>query len=171
MSNKRLSETKPYEASEHGLEHPPAKEVAKSRESTSSSIGMPVVAIAIAAFGLASIILLTYLNAGVSVIDGSGNSGTSGSVGKLLGSLNAVDGNGMSIENSGVSKSDTVTFSQYYSDSYTTGLRCTFDSFPVYCDGSPVTLSHIPVGKHTLVMGEAGNVGIGSVNYSWVIAS
>jgi hypothetical protein len=130
---------------------------------------MAIIAIVITAVGLASMVLLTHLDVGI--IGNSGGSNTSPSVGKLLGTVKAQDGNGISIENNGVSKSDTVTFSQYYSDSYTTGLRCTFDSFPVYCDGSPVTLSHIPVGKHTLLMSEAGNVGIGSVNYSWVIAS
>jgi hypothetical protein len=93
----------------------------------------------------------------------------------LSGIIKAKNPKGIAIENSSTSESDTITFYEYYNSSngyLTSKLLCTIDSFPAYCDGSPVILYNLPAGKHKFVItNEYGNAGMRSVSFSWNIIS
>jgi hypothetical protein len=53
----------------------------------------------------------------------------------------AIDDKGTVIEDNGLTKSAVMTITGYSdSSSYSTELRCSIDSLPTYCSGSPVTL-------------------------------
>ena len=72
-------------------------------------------------------------------------------------SATATDGNGVVIENNGLTESDEMTIAGYSDSSYSKELRCALDSLPAYCSGSPVTLSGLPPGEHVFTMVESIN--------------
>jgi hypothetical protein len=107
-----------------------------------------------------------------SISDG-GNSGGAAIPSALAASSSsatAMDGKGTIIEDNGVTKSAEMTITGYYSDSsFSTQLRCSIDSLPAYCSGSPVTLSGLPTGEHTFTVVEPINDKITVQSFSWDI--
>ena len=115
---------------------------------------------------LTSILLLPYLNSlGGSSIFGR-KSSTSDSASLMLEanaplalSFNAIDGGGSEIGiSNGVARSDQISISGYSDSVYSTELQCWIDTLPVYCDGSPITITGLPHGKHKFSIAETGNV-------------
>lgn len=117
-------------------------------------------AIAIAMVALTSMGLLAHFNSGA---------GPS-SDGKIASALEARDGSQISIVNNGVTESDTITITGYYTGEYTTKLECTIDSFPIYCDGTPITIQGLPAGRHTLEISEYGNPSADSLSFKWIVS-
>lgn len=93
-------------------------------------------------------------------IDDSSSGGDSATISSALAvpSAAATDGKGTAIGNNGLTKSAGMTISAYTDSSYSTELRCSIDSLPTYCSGSPVTISGIPLGEHVFtVMGSVSD--------------
>ena len=64
----------------------------------------------------------------------------------------ATDGKGTATGDSGVTKSAQMTILGYSDATYSTELRCSIDSLPVYCSGSPITISGLPPGQHVFTV-------------------
>lgn len=104
----------------------------------------------------ASIFLLPYVNSlGGSILGSMSSTADSGSssvveaTAALAPSFIATDaiGNVIDISN-GVARSEQITISGYSDSRYSTKLHCSIDGLPVYCDGSPITISGLPHGEH-----------------------
>lgn len=114
-----------------------------------------LMAVGIGILVLASIFLLPYVNSLGGSILGSMSSTTDGSssaveaTAALAPSFIATDaiGNVIDISN-GVARSEQITISGYSDSRYSTKLHCSIDGLPVYCDGSPITISGLPHGEH-----------------------
>ena len=145
-----------------------------------------LMAVGLGAVALTSITLLApvtfydHVASPGSISDGSnsGGSGGSGAIPTALAasssssssSATAMDGKGTIIEDNGVTKSAEMTITGYYSDSsFSTQLRCSIDSLPAYCSGSPVTLSGLPTGEHTFTVVEPISDKITVQSFSWDI--
>jgi hypothetical protein len=73
-------------------------------------------------------------------------------------SFEARDAEGNVIHiNNGLGRSEQITISGYSDIGYSTKLRCSIDTLPVYCDGSPITISGLPHGKHKFSIAETGS--------------
>jgi hypothetical protein len=107
-------------------------------------------------------------------IDDSGSSrgdGASAVIPTALAASAAVtDGKGTVIEPNGLSKSGEMVMTGYSDRIYSTELRCSIDSLPVHCSGSPVTLSGLPPGEHELTIAEPVPDGLTVKSFSWVIS-
>lgn len=125
-----------------------------------STMTMPIAAIAIAIVALTGMGLLAHLNSGAG----------SPSEGKIASALEARDGSQIPIVSNGVTESDTITITGYYTGEYTTKLECEIDSFPVYCNGTPITIHGLPAGRHTLEITEYGNPSASSLSFSWIVS-
>jgi len=85
-------------------------------------------------------------------------------------SVTATDGKGTAIEANGLTKSADMTITGYSDSSYSTELSCSIDSLPMYCSGSPVTLSGLPTGEHVFtVMGSVSDK-TAVQSFSWDIS-
>src|SRR5215217_9060716 len=105
-------------------------------------------------------------------IDDSGSSGDGAAAvipTALAASATATDGKGKVIEPNGLTKSGEMTMTGYSGSSYSTELRCSIDSLPMHCSGSPVTLSGLPPGEHVLTMTEPVRDKITVQSFSWEI--
>jgi hypothetical protein len=67
-----------------------------------------------------------------------------------------AEGNVIHISN-GLGRSEQITISGYSDIGYSTKLRCSIDTLPVYCDGSPITISGLPHGKHKFSIAETSS--------------
>ena len=67
-----------------------------------------------------------------------------------------AEGNVIHISN-GVARSEQIIISGYSDIGYSTKLRCSIDTLPVYCDGSPITISGLPHGKHKFSIAETSS--------------
>ena len=114
-----------------------------------------LMAVGIGILVLASIFLLPYVNSlGGSILGSMSSTADSGSsaveaTAALAPSFIATDaiGNVIDISN-GVSRSEQIIISGYSDFRYSTKLHCSIDGLPVYCDGSPITISGLPHGEH-----------------------
>jgi hypothetical protein len=88
----------------------------------------------------------------------------------LAASATATDGKGTVIEPNGLTKSGEMVMTGYSGSSYSTELRCSIDSLPVHCSGSPVTLAGLPPGEHELTIAEPMHDGLTVKSFSWVIS-
>jgi hypothetical protein len=88
----------------------------------------------------------------------------------LAASATATDGKGTVIEDNGLTKSADMTITGYSDSSYSTELRCSIDSLPIYCSGSPVTLSRLPPGEHVFAIVEPVSDEITVRSLSWKIS-
>jgi hypothetical protein len=121
-----------------------------------------LMALGIGAVALTSITVLApvtfydYVNSPGSINDDSGNRGDGAAVipSALAASVTATDGNGIMIEDNGVTESAKMTITGYSDSKYDAGLQCLIDSLPLYCSGSPVTVSGLPTGEHTFTIVE-----------------
>ena len=84
-------------------------------------------------------------------------------------SVQAIDGADLKIPSGGTTSSSAITISNYYGDGYTVGLECYIDSFPVYCDGSPVTIQSLPPGAHSFILIEEGSSDKALSGLEWTI--
>jgi hypothetical protein len=107
-------------------------------------------------------------------IDDSGSSRGDGAAAviptALAASAAVTDGKGTVIEPNGLSKSGEMVMTGYSDRIYSTELRCSIDSLPVHCSGSPVTLSGLPPGEHELTIAEPMHDGLTVKSFSWVIS-
>jgi hypothetical protein len=105
-------------------------------------------------------------------IDDSGSSGDGAAVipTALAASATATDGKGKVIEPNGLTKSGEMTMTGYSGSSYSTELRCSIDSLPMQCSGSPVTLSGLPPGEHVFTTAEPVGDKITVKSFSWEIS-
>lgn len=113
---------------------------------------------------LVSIFLLPYVNSLGGSIPGGMSSATDSGSGALEAttalepSFKAIDAAGDMIDSGkGVAKSDQITISGYSDGTYSTNLRCSIDTLPVYCDGSPIAVLGLPEGNHELHIVEVGS--------------
>ena len=67
-----------------------------------------------------------------------------------------AEGNVIHISN-GVARSEQITISGYSDIGYSTKLRFSIDTLPVYCDGSPIAISGLPHGKHKFSIAETSS--------------
>lgn len=104
-------------------------------------------------------------------IDDTSSRGDAAAVitGALAASATATDGNGVVIENNGLTESDEMTIAGYSDSSYSKELRCALDSLPAYCSGSPVTFSGLPPGEHVFTTVESINDQITVQYFGWDI--
>jgi hypothetical protein len=107
-------------------------------------------------------------------IDDSGSGGGDGASAvipaALAASATATDGKGTVIEPNGLTKSGEMVMTGYSDRIYSTELRCSIDSLPVHCSGSPVTLSGLPPGEHELTIAEPMHDGLTVKSFSWKIS-
>jgi hypothetical protein len=85
-------------------------------------------------------------------------------------SATATDGKGTVIGDNGMTKSAEITITGYSDGSFSTKLRCSIDSLPAYCSGSPVTLSGLPPGEHVFTVIEPVSDKITVQSFSWDIS-
>jgi hypothetical protein len=167
MDKESSSRIQAYEASEHTLEEPTMSRPMESR--TNHGIQTAIVAVAIVIVMIAAIVLLTHPNNGADVRD-SGSSGTieTASTSGLLNTMEVKAGGGKLISNGGVSESDTITFSGYYSGGYSTDLRCELNGSEIYCDGSDKTIPGLGEGTYTLEIFKSGSAEK-PLSFTWTI--
>jgi hypothetical protein len=109
-------------------------------------------AVGLGAIAVGSITLLApvayygHVDSPGSIDDGGGKGNGAAAVipTALAASAIATDGKGTVIEANGVTKSADMTITSYSDRIYSTELRCSIDSQPTYCSGSPVILSGLP---------------------------
>jgi hypothetical protein len=89
--------------------------------------------------------------------------------GALAASATTTDGEGTVIKNYDLTRSGDMTIAGYSDSNYSTQLNCAIDNLPVYCSGSPVTLSELPPGKHVFSTAESINDQIIVQYFSWEI--
>jgi hypothetical protein len=88
----------------------------------------------------------------------------------LAPSASATDGRGKVIEDKGLTKSADVTITDYSDSRFSTELRCSIDSLPTYCSGSPVTISGLPPGEHVFTIVEPFSDEITVRSFGWNIS-
>ncbi len=133
-----------------------------------------LMAVGIGILVLASIFLLPYVNSlGGSILGSVSSTADSGSsaieaTAALAPSFIATDaiGNVIDISN-GVARSEQITISGYSDSRYSTKLHCSIDGLPVYCDGSPITISGLPHGDHRFSVVEPSSVETIIRVFSW----
>ena len=132
-----------------------------------------LLAVALGSVALISINLLTpvaFYETGSSSIDDSTH-GVAPIPDDMEGSATATDSNGVVIEDNGLTKSAQITIKGYSdSSSYSTILSCLIDSFPAYCNGSPVTFSGLPPGEHVFVVVNSLNDEATAQSFNWVVS-
>ena len=133
-------------------------------------------ALGLGAVALSSITLLPYATF-CGHVDSPGSINDSGNRGygtviptAMAASATATDGNGAVIEDNGLTKSGEMTITGYSDSSYSTELHCSIDSLPMYCSGSPVTISELPSGQYVFTMVEPINDEITVESFSWDIS-
>jgi hypothetical protein len=82
----------------------------------------------------------------------------------------ATDGKGTPIGDKGVTESAEITISGYAESTYSTELRCSIDSLPTYCSGSPVTLLELPPGDHIFTVIESVGDKTAVRSFSWDVS-
>jgi hypothetical protein len=135
-----------------------------------------LMAVGIGAVALTSITVLApvafydYVNSPGSIND-SDNMGDGALIpSALAASFTATDGKGTVIEDNGVTKSAKMTITGYSDSKYDAGLQCLIDSLPLYCSGSPVTVSGLPPGEHTFTIAEPSSGETTVRAFSWNIS-
>jgi hypothetical protein len=67
-----------------------------------------------------------------------------------------AEGNVIHISND-KARSEQITISRYSGIGYSAKLRCSKDTLLVYCDGSTITISGLPHGKHKFSIAETSS--------------
>lgn len=89
---------------------------------------------------------------------------------KLGDSMKVADMHGNSIPMNSISKSGEIVVYDYFDRGFTTKLECTINLLPVYCNGSPFTISGLPPGSYSLKIGAFGDPSVKPISFSWTIA-
>lgn len=150
----------------------------KKRQGSLLLLFLVTVGLAAAAVALTSVTLLApvafygRVDSPDSIDDsGSSSHGASAVIPTALAASAAVtDGKGKVIEPNGLTKSGEMTMTGYSDRIYSAELRCSIDSLPVHCSGSPLTLSGLPPGEHELTITEPMHDKITVKSFSWVIS-
>jgi hypothetical protein len=104
-------------------------------------------------------------------IDNSGNRDDSAVISTALAaSATATDGNGVVIEDNGLTKSGEMTITGYSDKSFSTELSCSINLLPAYCSGKPVNLSGLPPGEYTFSVVEPHSDQTAVKSFSWNIS-
>ena len=151
--------------------------IVEKKKKSGKGLLLFLMAVGLGAVALASISLLAPMAFYSHVdspgsIDDTSSRGDAGAVitGALAASATATDGNGVVIENNGLTESDEMTIAGYSDSDYSKELKCALDSLPAYCSGSnPVTLSGLPPGEHTFTVVEPHSDEITAPSFSWEI--
>jgi hypothetical protein len=150
--------------------------IVEKKKKSGKGLLLFLMAVGLGAVALASISLLApmafYSHVdSPSSIDDTSSRGDAAAVitGALAASATATDGNGVVIENNGLTESDEMTITGYSDSSYSKELKCALDSLPAYCSGSPVTFSGLPPGEHVFTMVESINDQITVQYFGWDI--
>ena len=138
--------------------------VVEKKKKSGKGLLLFLMAVGIGAVALTSISLLApvtfydHVGSPRSIDDSGGGSsrGDGATIPSALAasSATATDGKGTVIGDKGVTKSAEMTIAGYSESSHSTELRCSIDSLPAYCSGSPVTLSGLPPGEHVFTVVE-----------------
>lgn len=149
----------------HGPEESKVKEMIAGK----SGIAMQVVAAAVSVVLVAGVLLLT--NIGSAAVNSSSKELDNGVVTVIP---KAQEGTGSDIGVHGTSSSDSVTISDYYGGGYTTKLNCRIisptGSFPVYCDGGPITIYGLPEGTYTVEITGTSGLEIDPLSISLIVS-
>jgi hypothetical protein len=162
-------------------ESPAVMEKKREKKKKRGRVGLLLflMAIGLGAVALTSATLLPYATFYGHVdspgsIDDSGNRGDGAAAAviptALAASATAIDGNGAMIEDNGLTKSGEMTITGYSDKSFSTELSCSIDSLPLYCSGSPVTISGLPSGEHVFTMVEPSSDKITIQSLTWDIS-
>jgi hypothetical protein len=156
---------------------PIVAEEEKKEKKRRGSLPMFLLAVGLGAVAASSITLLApvafygHVDSPGSINDNSGRGDDAAVITTALAaSATATDGKGTVIENNGLTKSGEMTIAGYSdSSSYSTELHCSIDSLPLYCSGSPVTISGLPSGEHVFKVVESINDEITTQYFGWDI--
>jgi hypothetical protein len=137
-------------------ESPIVVEKKKERKKRQGGLLLFLLAVGLGAVAVGSITLLApvafygHVDSPSSIDDNSGSRSDGAAVipTALAASATATDSKGTVIEANGLTKSADMTITGYSNSKFSTELRCLIDSRPMYCSGSPVTLSGLPPGEH-----------------------
>src|SRR5215204_6675350 len=159
-------------------ESPIVVEKKKERKKGAGGLLLFLMAVGLGAVAVGSITLLApvafyvHVDSPGSIDDSSGSrsDGAAAIPTALAASATATDGKGTVIEANGLTKSADMTIAGYSDGSYSTELHCAIDSLPLYCSGSPVTLSGLPSGEHLFNVVESVNDEITVQYFSWEIS-
>ena len=150
--------------------------IVEKKKKSGKGLLLFLMAVGLGAVALASISLLapmafySHVDSPGSIDDTSSRGETAAVItGALAASATATDGNGVVIENNGLTESDEMTIAGYSDSSYSKELRCALDSLPAYCSGSPVTFSGLPPGEHVFTTVESINDQITVQYFGWDI--
>ena len=150
--------------------------IVEKKKKSGKGLLLFLMAVGLGAVALASISLLapvafySHVDSPGSIDDTSSRGDAAAVItGVLAASATATDGNGVVIENNGLTESDEMTIAGYSDSSYSKELRCALDSLPAYCSGSPVTFSGLPPGEHVFTTVESINDQITVQYFGWDI--
>ena len=150
--------------------------IVEKKKKSGKGLLLFLMAVGLGAVALASISLLapmafySHVDSPGSIDDTSGRGDAAAVItGALAASATATDGNGVVIENNGLTESDEMTIAGYSDSNYSKELRCALDSLPAYCSGSPVTFSGLPPGEHVFTTVESINDQITVQYFGWDI--
>ena len=149
--------------------------IVEKKKKSGKGLLLFLMAVGLGAVALASISLLapmafySHVDSPGSIGDTSRSDAAAVITGALAASATATDGNGVVIENNGLTESDEMTIAGYSDSSYSKELRCALDSLPAYCSGSPVTFSGLPPGEHVFTTVESINDQITVQYFGWDI--
>lgn len=150
--------------------------IVEKKKKSGKGLLLFLMAVGLGAVALASISLLapmafySHVDSPGSIDDTSSRGDAAAVItGALAASATATDGNGVVIENNGLTESDEMTIAGYSDSSYSKELRCALDSLPAYCSGSPVTFSGLPPGEHVFTTVESINDQITVQYFGWGI--
>jgi hypothetical protein len=141
-------------------ESPIVVEKKKERKKGAGGLLLFLMAVGLGAVAVGSITLLApvafyvHVDSPGSIDDSSGSRSDGAAVipTALAASATATDGKGTVIEANGLTESADMTITGYSDSRFSTELRCLIDSEPMYCSGSPVTLSGLPPGEHVFTI-------------------
>jgi hypothetical protein len=142
-------------------ESPIVVEEKKKKRGEGGRLLLFLMAVGLGAVALTSITVLAPVSfygyvASPGTINDSGNGGDGAEAipTALAASVTATDDKGIVIEDNGVTESAKMTITGYSDSKYDAGLQCSIDSLPLYCSGSPVTVSGLPPGEHAFTIVE-----------------
>lgn len=158
-------------------ESPIVVEKKKERKKRQGGLLLFLMAVGLGAIALTSVTLLAPV-AFYDHVDSPGGIDDRGSRGDgaavmpttLAASATATDGKGTAIEANGLTRSGEMTMTGYSDSRYSTELRCSIDSLPTYCSGSPITLSGLPPGEHIFTVMEPVHDKITVQSFGWEIS-
>jgi hypothetical protein len=154
------------------------EEKKKEKKKRGGSLLLFLMVVGLGAVALTSITVLAPVTfygyvASPGSINDSGNRGDGAAAAiptALAASVTATDGKGIMIEDDGVTKSAKMTITGYSDSKYDARLQCSIDSLPLYCNGSPVTVSGLPPGEHAFAIVEPSSGETIVRAFSWTIS-